>query len=348
MYKFLLIIGIVIFFVSCGNEVKDGVASKILIQDTTISQQEKEFIEINQLLKADVNNAFLYLRRAYLYKKYEDVASAVSDVDRAIKVDSLQPEFYLLKAELLKQEFKLVAAKDVLDQVMFIDNENLKARIELGWLALVARDYKQALAYADAVLKRDVYNAEAYFLKGLIFEDKGDTTFAISSFTTAIEQENDYYDAYIHLGLLHLKQGSFKLAKGYLKNALRVAPKSLEALYAFALVCQDKGDYNEAIAIYHTILTMDKFAEPYFNLGFIHQEYLKVYSVAIENYTKAIEIEPNYLNAYYNRALCYEQQQELNAAEKDLRTALRLDPQYTNAALVLERVLNSITEKRKS
>jgi tetratricopeptide (TPR) repeat protein len=340
MYKCLLIIGTVIFFVSCGNKVEDGVASKLLIQDTTRSQQEKEFIEINQLLKADINNPFLYLRRAHLYKKYDNVVAAIGDVDRAIKVDSLQPEFYLLKAELLKQEFQLVEAKEVLDQVMFIDNENLKARIELGWLALVSRNYKQALAYADAVLKRDVYNAEAYFLKGIIFEDKGDTAFAISSFTTAIEQENDYYDAYVHLGLLHSKQASFELAKGYLKNALRVAPKSLEALYSFALVCQNKGDYNEAIETYHTILSIDRFAEPYFNLGFIHQEYLQVYAVAIENYTKAIEIEPKYLNAYYNRALCYEQQDELKAAEKDLREALRLDPQYTNAAIVLERVLN--------
>ena len=31
---------------------------------------------------------------------------------------------------------------------MFIDNGNLEARIELGWLALIGRQYKQALDYA--------------------------------------------------------------------------------------------------------------------------------------------------------------------------------------------------------
>ena len=294
MYRFIGAIGVVLTLFSCGNEPQIASDSVVADQDTTISEQTAAFRTINDLLKADINNAGLYLQRANLYKKYDDLSSAVNDVDRAILVDSLQPEFYLLKAELLKQQDKLKEAKLALDKCMIVDNHNLAARIELGWLALITRNYKQALNYADAVLKRDIYNAEAYFLKGMIFEDKQDTLLAISSFTTATEQENDYYDAYIHLGLLHLKQQSYELAKGYIKNALRVDAKSLEALYSFALVCQEKGDYNEAIETYHTILTINEFAEPYFNLGFIHQEYLQVYDVAIENYTKAITVEPNY------------------------------------------------------
>jgi predicted Zn-dependent protease len=122
MYKFLIIIVSIVTLVSCGNEVENGVTSKILTQDTIVSEETKEFIEINKLLKEDVNNAFLYLKRANLYNKYNKVDLAISDIDRAIKVDSLQPTFYLLKAELLKQELKLTEAKDVLDQVMFIDN----------------------------------------------------------------------------------------------------------------------------------------------------------------------------------------------------------------------------------
>jgi tetratricopeptide (TPR) repeat protein len=309
------------------------------MQDTTLSQKVKDFKEINTLLKEDVNNAFLYIRRAYLYKKYKETDLALSDVDRAIKVDSLQPDFYLLKAELLKQEFKLTEAKEVLDQVMYVDNENLKARIELGWLALYAKNYKQALNYADAVLKRDVYNADAYFLKGMIFEDKKDTSLAVSSFATAIEQENDYYDAYMHLGLLNSNESSM-LAKGYIKNALRLQPKSIEALYAYAIICQESAAYNEAIETYYKMLEIQPFREPYFNLGFIHQEYLKVYDVAIENYTRAIEVEPKYIDAYYNRALCYEMNQEFKRAEEDLRRVLNLNPQYSNAAIALERVLN--------
>jgi tetratricopeptide (TPR) repeat protein len=338
MKRLLVILSAVFFLVSCGNDATDDIENEVVVQDSTETEQEAEFRAVNNLLKDNINDPGLYLRRARLYMKYDDLSSAVNDLDRAIKVDSLSIDYYLLKAELLKKQDKLNESKIVLDQCMAIDNENIPARIELGWLALIAQNYKQAMDYADAALKRDVHNAKAYHLKGMIFQETLDTTLAISSFRTAIEQENDYYEAYIQLGLLHFNQPN-NLAKEYLKNALRLDSNSLEALYAYGMICQEKGDYNEAIATYHKILTINEYREPYFNLGFIHQEYLKVYDVAIENYSKAIAIEPKYVDAYYNRALCYEQRDELKKAATDLRHALKLDPQFTYAAVALERVL---------
>jgi len=327
-------------FSSCGNEVLDTQNNDSLNLDSLETEKTLAFKTVNALLKADINNPILYLRRAKLYMKYQDFGSAVMDLDRAINVDSLVPEYYLLKAELLKNQDKLKESKTVLDQCLYIDNGNIEARIELGWLALIVRDHKQAMGYVDAALKRDVHRAEAYYLKGMIFLEKLDTTLAISSFRTAVEQENDYFKAYIQLGLLHFNQPN-DLAKEYLKNALRIDSNSLEALYAYGMICQDKGDYNEAIETYHKILNINEYREPYYNLGFIHQEYLKVYEVAIQYYSKAIELEPKYTDAYYNRGLCFEQRDELTKAQRDFKQALKLDPQYTSAAIALERVLQS-------
>ncbi len=334
----ILALSVVLF--SCGNgenHTKENDTEQIV--DTVQTEQEKEFKAINDLLRSDVNNISLYLQRSKLYTKYNELDLAIKDIDRAISLDSLSAEYYLLKAELQKQQNKYKQAKETLDKCLILNNENLEARLELGYLALVVKDYKQALEYTDAVLKRDIHNAEAYYLKGMIFQEKEDTARALSSYATAIEQENDYYEALIALGILNLNK-DLALSKGYIKNALKLQPESLEALYAFAICCQEKGDYNEAIETYHKILKINEYAEPYFNLGYIHQEYLKVYEVAIENYTKALAIQPTYVNAYFNRALCYEQLDKIKEAEADLRKALQLDPQNTNAALSLERVLN--------
>ncbi len=334
----VIIISVVLF--ACGNEATEEVKNENEnVVDSALTSQEIEFKAINDMLRNDVNNTSLYLQRAKLYMKYDELDLAVKDIDRAIGLDSLSPEYYLLKAELFKKQNKFKKAKETLDKCLLVNNDNLEARLELGYLALVVTDYKQALEYADAVLKRDVHNAEAYYLKGMIFQEKQDTAKALSSYATAIEQENDYYEAYIALGILNMNK-DLELSKGYLKNALRLQPKSLEALYAYGLCCQEKGDYNEAIETYHKILEIEEYREPYFNLGYIHQEYLKVFDVAIDYYTKAIEVEPKYIDAYYNRALCYEELDNLIEAEKDLRQALQLSPQYTNAAIALERVLN--------
>jgi len=340
MKNIFLIAIVALIIVACGSEKpkeKTGLDSE---NDTTLTEQAKEFKAINDLLKKDINNTSLYLKRSKLYVKYNDLEMAVNDIDRAIKVDSTQPEYYLLKAELLKKQDKLIESKEVLDKCMLLDNDNVPARIELGWLALIARDYKQAVKYADAALKLDIYNANAYYLKGMVFEEQKDTNLAISTYKTAIEQENDFYEPYIQLGLLHYYI-DLDLAEGYLKNALRIKPKSMEALYAYAMCLQYNEKYNEAIETYHEILKIEEYREPYFNLGYIHQEYLKVYDVAADYYTKAIEIEPKYIDAYYNRALCNEKLNQLKKAEEDLREALKLNPQYTEAAKALERVLRN-------
>ncbi len=337
MKQFLSLFLIAFVMLSCGTDTPKETTSDNLT-DTTKTEKTREFEAINDLLKNDINNPALYLRRAKIYVKYMDISSAILDLDRAIKIDSIVPEFYLLKAELLKNQDKLKESKAVLDKCMLIDNDNIQARIELGWLALIVRDYKQALDYADAALKRDIHSAEAYFLKGMVFEEKLDTNLAISSFRTVLEQENDYYDAYIHLGLLHIHEKN-TLAKEYFKNALKLKPESLEALYAYAMYCQEHEEYNEAITTYHKILGIKEYREPYFNLGYIHQVYLKVYDVAIENYTKAIKVEPKYIDAYYNRGLCYEEQDKNGKAATDFRHVLKLNPQHTQAAIALERVI---------
>jgi len=340
MVRVLIIISAVFLLSSCGegNKNTETVSVGTELSDSQDSDQVSAFKAINALLKDEINNPTLYLKRSKLYVEYGDLSSAVNDIDRAIGIDSLAPEYFLLKAELLKKQDRFIESKAALDQCMYVDNGNLKARIELGWLALISRNHKQALDYADAVLRKDVYSAEAYFLKGMIFEDKGDTARAISSYVTAIEQENDYFDAYMQVGLLSFENDQ-KLGKEFIKNALRIDSNSMEALYAYGMVCQESGAYNEAIETYYKILSIKEFREPHFNLGYIHQEYLNVYDIAVEHYTNAIRLEPKYIDAYLNRALCYEELDKPQKAIADLKIALKLNPQYTEAATLMGRIL---------
>ena len=57
-------------------------------------------------------------------------------------------------------------------------------------------------ARKQSKLKIDETIAKGYFLKGMCYKESGDTTRAISSFQTACEQDNQYYDAYVETGRL--------------------------------------------------------------------------------------------------------------------------------------------------
>ena len=58
---------------------------------------------------------------------------------------------------------------------------------------------------------------------------------------------------------------------------------------------------------------------------------LKDYNGAIADYTKAIELNPNYANAYYNRGISKHNLKDYNGAISDYNKAIEIDPNYANA-----------------
>ena len=66
-------------------------------------------------------------------------------------------------------------------------------------------------------------------------------------------------------------------------------------------------------------------AKVYYNRGFVWAEKGE-HDKAIEDYTEAIRIDPNYAEAYYNRGDAFETKGDKAKAEADFKEAKRLDP----------------------
>ena len=64
-------------------------------------------------------------------------------------------------------------------------------------------------------------------------------------------------------------------------------------------------------------------AEVYYNRGMAHSKNGKL-ELAIEDYTKATELKPDYANAYYNRGGVFLRLGEREKARADLTTARKL------------------------
>ncbi|MDA0889486.1 MAG: tetratricopeptide repeat protein [Bacteroidetes bacterium] len=86
----------------------------------------------------------------------------------------------------------------------------------------------------------------------------------------------------------------------------------------------DLKDYSGAIADYTKAIELDpNFAYAYYNRG-NSKKNLKDYSGAIADYTKAIELNPNYAYAYVNRGISKEDLGDLNGACADWKKAAKL------------------------
>ncbi|MBK9636705.1 MAG: tetratricopeptide repeat protein [Bacteroidetes bacterium] len=91
-------------------------------------------------------------------------------------------------------------------------------------------------------------------------------------------------------------------------------------------------DYTNAVQL------NPKAAKAHYALGYIHYQYLKVYSQAIVHFNDAINADPNWPEAYFNRGLTFETMGNVAAAQADYEKALKLNPNYKNAEVALARV----------
>lgn len=320
-------------FSSCGNKKGDDSA---ITSDTT--NAGRSISELTSKISGDSTNADLYFKRSRLYFGKNDLQLSLDDIVKAINLDSSKAEYYMLYADLSFQANKIKNAKAALEKAYTLDPANYDAALRLAELNLYLRQNNASLAYIDSVLSHQPDNEKALLMKGFNYKEKGDTGTAIKIFQKAVENNPDFYDAQMQLGVL-MQARDNKLSVNYFNNALRIKPNSEEALYGRALWYQDHNEFNKAIQDYTSILQVNpknKFA--HFNLGYMHQISLKVYDEAIKHYSNAINADPQYAEAYYNRGLCYEFIGNIMMAKEDFLKAAQLKENYKVAEEGLARV----------
>ncbi len=343
-FFFLFIFSSVLIACNESNSSKPSKAAGENTGSTKTAKSDSLLTAINRRIAGDPNNYLNYLDRAKYYGDKREFSLAFEDISRAQRVDSTKADIYLYKGKLLFSQDKIKEAYEEYKVCLLYDALNVDCNLRKAEIDIALRNYDQARGHINEVLKQNEYNAEAYFIRGRMYLTLKDSGLAASSYKTAIEVNPSYYDAYIEVGLLYASQKS-DLAREYYNSAIEIKPKSVEAWYNKAIFLQETGvkkkeRYREAFACYDTILKMDnRFSAAYFNKGFIYLEYMQKYDSAAVQFTNAIGVYPQYYQAYYNRGLCYESTNKLAEAEADYRSALKLDPDYTEAAISLNRVL---------
>jgi tetratricopeptide (TPR) repeat protein len=225
-----------------------------------------------------------------------------------------------------------------LEKCLQLKPNDANARLKLAELYIYVKEYKKSLALLKEVTDADKLNAKAYFLKGLSFKLAGDSAAAISSFQRTVEIDQEYYHAYMQLGILFGAKHN-PVALDYYNNALNLNPQSTEALYAKSLFYQDHGDIKSAVAGYNMLLQVDSANYfTYFNLGYISFNVEKDFRKATVMFSKALKFNPAYAEAYYMRGLSFEQLGEYAKSIRDYTEAIKTAPGYELAVVGLDRV----------
>jgi tetratricopeptide (TPR) repeat protein len=323
------------------NGSKEKEKDAVSVSDSTIAiYNSPELKRVNDLLKASPGNQDLYLQRGKIYLQLKDFTAAVGDGERAFRLDSLKDAPYLFLTDAYFYSNKTRQAKDILERCVKNIPSSTGGFLKLAELYFYVKKYQESINCVNSALKIDETIAKGYFIKGMCYKESGDTARAISSFQTACEQDNQYYDAYVETGILMAAKKN-PLSVEYFNNALKIDSKSTEVVYMIAKFYQDWGKTKEAIEAYNKLLAMDKQNKnAFYNLGAIEYAKTKNPEKAKEYFTNAINADPQYGEAYFARAVCFEDMKNFDEAIADYKLAVQYKPNYEPAITNLNRLLD--------
>jgi len=336
--------------VSCtDNEVDgdvDGGDSSAIEVDSVSVEEEASLKEISERIRENVNDPSLYIERAHVLITMvteggynpSHVQLALNDVKRAISLDTTNGAYYRRLGDIYYGITSPDEAVEAYEYATKLAPDDAYSFIQLGKIYLVFQDYPKAIGYLDQALQVDQFLPEAYFVKGIIFKEIGDTSKAVSSYETARELNPDYFEASYELGSLYASADDDQAIQ-YFDAALASQPGNIEALYAKGIYCQEHDSITPAMNAYFEILEQDpNHLNATYNIGYTYLVYLQTFDSASIYFSKVLELQPDHVGALYNLGYAAEESGDKVTAETHYRAVLAIKPDYDLAAIGLSRL----------
>jgi tetratricopeptide (TPR) repeat protein len=259
---------------------------------------DNEIERLSRHLIDSPKNAYIYFQRGKLYWQNKENEKALNDFFKMVSYDSTKPIYYETLAEFFVQNANIDRGINALDYAIRLDPQNARYHVMQGKYSLIIKRYQDAINHLNNGLKRDIYNPEAYFFKGLVYKESNQTDKAISNLTTATEQDPTWDAPFEILGDIYADKKD-NLCLKYYDNAVKANSKNTSAILQKAYFLRSIGKLKEAEAIYENlVLQSPQNADAIYNLGVIAYDQ-KQYDKALKKLQICIQVDPKHALAYY-------------------------------------------------
>ena len=157
------------------------------------------------------------------------------------------------------------------------------------------------------------------------------------------------------IGSIYLIQKKYLLAKERFNFCIKKNNSYFYAHNGLGLVYYAINKVEEALEIFNNIIKIEPtFSEPYFNLGLIFYHKKRNFLSAIFFFKKAIELNPNYYDAYAELTNCYNDKsrffESINILEKipELHKNYKLLSSYAKALFAIGRIQDGLSSLKES
>ncbi|MEE2773952.1 MAG: sulfotransferase [Pseudomonadota bacterium] len=232
----------------------------------------------------------------------------------------------------------------------------IDAALQRGIKAHKSGNIHEAHKFFSAILKVQPNHPNANHNMGLLAINMGKVVEALPFFKASLKADASvekfwvsYIDAHLRLNRISDAKHLFQIAeekgfKGHVlrKMRLKLDETALKSASNYLIAGNNfykSGDFERAIEKYEQALSANpEYAEAYFNKANALIENNNDAFNAIKNYKSALEINPNYMRAYNNLGNIFKDIGDQASAKKQYKTAIKISHKYATAHFNLAQV----------
>lgn len=232
----------------------------------------------------------------------------------------------------------------------------LEPNFQTGLKFFHSGEYKVAIDYFNNSLKNIPDNAEAYYYLGYAYQYIGNEKAAGENFLKGHKADNENVKIMAALANHYTDIGDYKKAENLLDRAIKTNPNYPESYNNRGVLFFRKGNYRAALENYNNAIRLDStFALAYSNRGTARYYYQDVATasktdiqLAINDFNKALQLEPQLEVALKNRAYAYRLLGETDASMKDYDTYIQNNPRNYSGYVERGKLKMELKEYKKA
>ena len=193
--------------------------------------------------------------------------------------------------------------------------------------------------YQKALEERDDFT-EAYLGIAKCFRRKGDTMGAIKYLNHALVQNSFRTDLHLDLAKCYTECGYTAKAIKHYERTIKLDPSSVEARFGLALAVEMNGDTDYAIRLYQDIIDLEaEFLPAYNNLGSLYMR-LGMYMQAEILFRVLTEKAPDFTRGFLGLAITLDKAGKRQESIDAYQQVLKMRPTGKNTEFIAKRIVH--------
>lgn len=249
-------------------------------------------------IKFNKNCSSIYFDYGLMLYEGDQFQDALDQFQMALEMDSSNSDFLVWKARAIAKLGDNKEAKKVIEDAICFDDKNPNAWYTYGTIMGDLKNYKEAIKYFDKTLSIEPRYDSALCSKASTLSNSGKTDEALEIF----DKMNEVCDRYEScetirhsLAVTFWKKQKYKEALNYVNEAIKINKKnSVLILLKADILCIDLKKIDEGLNLYK----------------------------------KALKLNPNNANTWYNQSCAFARLNKIDESIKSLKKAIELDSKF--------------------